>query len=281
MKRLITLVLFSLTFNSYAEGVYRDDTEVIEPAKPQPVKDQITPVVKAFESKYQQAGKPKIALFWNVELIDSVEDQHIKVETISGDIKESSNSLEKSTSGKEGNATLKDGESQMGFNTRKTETTEHLTTDNKRSTTLSEKDMWKSETAFTSLMRKSGVRFIDRNAILRTTALKESTKNLPELETKAVLAKADLLMEVLIAKDPDAPLGWGFKVSVKNLNSGEEVTSLYTEAYPIQRTTTQTKFKASDKGFEKVTYTGKSTVKDIGEALAVDVMSELGQNLRR
>lgn len=268
----IAIIIPSLVF---ADSIYRDELHVILPPKSLPPVDLVTPVIRNFEARYKVAGKPKIALFWNVELIDSLKDKHIKTERVSGNNTDTTNRMEKSTTGAESSAKLIDGEEKSSFNITKTETTDQISTNPKRTINLNERDLWKTETTFTSTMRKAGVRFIDRSAMLRTTALKESTENTRELETKALLGKADLLMEVLMTSDAEAPLGWGFKVSVRDLKSGEEKTSLYTPAHPINNSPVQTEYKATDKGFEKTTYSKQATVNDIGVALAVDVMNAM------
>lgn len=280
MKKIILIMLFAAS-GAAAESQYREDgtAVIVPPEAPVPV-DTVTPIVKKFESAYKAADKPKIALFWNVELVDSVKDKHVKTERISGNITDKVNQMEKTTNGQDNSAKLIDGENRTNFNLTKTELTEQQSVNAKRKPGINERDAWKVETAFTGTMRKAGVRFIDRNSILRTTALKEDTNNLRELETKALLKKADLLMEVLMTKDAEAPLGWGYKVSVRDLKTGEEKTSIYSQAHPIVHGQSKTSYRATDKGFEKVTYSQQSTVGDIGEALAVDVMHEMSANLK-
>lgn len=268
----ITLIIPSV---SIAEGSYRDESPVIDPPKPLQAVDLVTPAIKSFESRYRVAGKPRIALFWNIELSDSLKDKHIKTEKVKGSTTKSVNTLEKTTTGPEGTAKLTDGDDKSNFSITRTEYDDQITTGNKRSTTLSESDMWKAQTAFMNTMRKAGVKFIDRNSILRTTALNENTENLPALETKALIGKANLLMEVLMTKDVDAPLGWGFKVSLRDLKSGEEKDSIYTQAHPMSIAPAQSQFKATNNGFEKLTYQKQATVNDVGIALAVDVMNNM------
>lgn len=281
MKNLaLTLISLIIPCITIAADPYRDESPVMVLPKSLPPVDSITPAIRNFEARYKVAGKPRIALFWNVELVDSLKDKYIKTERVSGNDTATINRMEKSTTGPESTAKLIDGEEKSSFNITKTETTDQLSVNAKRNINLNERDLWKTETTFTSTMRKAGVRFIDRSAMLRTTALKESTENTRELETKALLGKADLLMEILMTKDPDASLGWGFKVSVRDLKSGEEKTSLYTPAHPINNSPVQTEYKATDKGFEKFTYSKQATVNDIGVALAIDVMDAMLPNMK-
>lgn len=277
MKKIgfLLILIFSSTL-LWADENYRDTPPVMEPVKPAIPPDIIDPAIKAFKQYYKKAGYPKIALFWNIELTDSIKDRQVKSETISGSNKESVNKLIKSTTGPEGTANLTDGDETSNFNITRTVSKDTITDNNKRTTSLAESDMWKSQTAFKNILREAGVKFIDRNAILRTTALKENTENLPALETKALLGKADLLMEVLMVRDPDAPLGWGFKVSLLDLNSGEEKSSLYSQARPILTAPAKSEYKATNTGFQKITYQTQATVDDIGVALAVDVMNNTG-----
>ena len=280
MKKIyLTFLLILISSQVLAETRYRDEPLIIDPPKTLVPRDQITPVIKKFEQSYKIAGRPKIALFWNIELSDSLKDRHIKTHRISGETNESVNSLEKTTNGTADTAKLIDGDDKSKFNVTTTDSTEQITTNNKRSTSVSERDMWQAQTAFMNTMRKAGVKFIDRNSILRTTALKESTENLPEIETKALMGKANLLMEVLMTSDKDAPLGWGFKVSVRDLKTGEEKTSLYSQAHPILAVPSQSSYVATDKGYEKIAYQQQATVNDVGVALAIDVMNEMKSDL--
>lgn len=273
---LCTLAAACIAAPSLAASPYREDAPpVMQPPPLAAPVDIITPAIKHFQARYQTTGRPRIALFWNVELVDSLEDQMVKTRRLSGGTHESVNSLEETTAGEAGKAKLVEGEAKSSIDLTATETTRRISANVKRRTELSERDMWKTETSFTSTMREAGVRFIDRNTILRTSALTEGTENTRALETRALLGKADLLMEVLMTQDPDAPLGWGFRMNLRNIKTGEDRASLYTEALPIISTPSRTRFHATDTGFTKVVEEPQATVQDVGRALAVEVMSAI------
>ena len=274
----LTLVFIGVT-NANAEPVYRDEEKVLEPPKVVVPPDQIRPAIADFSKLYKKAHSPKIALFWNMALSDSVKDNQVKTVKITGSSKDSINTSEQNTSGLKGAMKLTDGDEISKFNITKTESNEKVSENNQRSTTLTERDMLKTQTSFMNTMRRAGVRFIDRNSILRVSAISEKAESTPELETKALLHKADLLMEVIMVKDDDAPLGWGFKMSLKNLKTGEEKSALYTLARPLASSSVHSEYRATDTGFEKITYQPKSTIEDVGASLAVDVMSEIGSKL--
>jgi hypothetical protein len=259
------VVIWLSNSKANAEPVYRDDAKVIEPPKPVMPPDKITPAINEFSKLYKKAHSPKIVLFWNMMLTDSVKDSQNTV-NISGNSKISG-----------GSKTAEDSK----FSVTKSESKGQTDINGKRNTTLPERDMWKVQTVFMNTMRDAGVRFIDRNSILRTTALKENTDNISELETKALLNKANLYMEVLLTRDEPAPIGWGFKVSLRDLNTGEELSSIYTQAQPVNVKVSNSQYHATDNGFEKATYKEELTIRDIGEALAFDVMSDIGPALNQ
>lgn len=263
-----------------AESPYRDDVSpVVEPPRQEAPPDVVSPVIKQFQERYRSAGRPRIALFWNVELVDTLDDQVVKTTRTKTQSDDSENHLTKTTNEEAGAATLVDGETASATETVKTEATQRVSANVKRSTSLSERDIWKTETAFRAELRNAGVRLLDRNTIMRITALIAGTENTRAVEAKALVGKADLLMEVLTTEDPAAPLGWGFRVNVLDVHTGEERSSFYSEAMPVATTPARVSFKATSNGFEKVIQQPPMTVSDVGRALALNVMTEAGPGL--
>lgn len=232
---------------------------------------------RQFASVYAAAGHPRVALFWNTTLNEDVVDHKVSRTNVQGGTTRNWNSMDKTTAGEAGSATLRDGDEKRTTNTTTT-SGDMVTNKDKRKAPLAESDAWKLETAFATTMRTANVRFIDRSTIIRMTHAqqgKNATSDSHTIEAKALLGKADMFMEVLMARDNEAPLGWGFRVSLKDVNSGTQLASFYSKAEPDLGPAPEPYFVATNKGFEKVTTQVNATVEDIGRALARDVMRDL------
>jgi hypothetical protein len=284
MVALLTMMAVSSAVN--AESQYRSTgAPVLEPP-PAPRWDGGAAAFEAtrrqFAATYVAAGSPRIALFWNMSLSEDVVDHKVSRTSVQGGTTRSSNSLEKKTAGEAGSATLRDGDEKSTTNTTTT-SGEMVTNKDKRNAPLAESDAWKLETAFATAMRTANVHFIDRSTIIRMTHAqqgKDATSDSHTIEAKALLGRADMFMEVLMAKDNEAPLGWGFRVSLTDINTGTQLASFYSTAVPNLGPAPKPYFVATNKGFEKVTPQQVSaTVEDIGHALARDAMLDLQGSL--
>lgn len=252
---------------------------VIEPAPAAPARGSTDAVRQRFAQQYEAAGRPRIALFWNVQLIDSTEDRTVKVDRIQGGAGSRSSTSAQSTSGPVGQGSLRESSSETQVNMVRSQSTERVSDNPRRSTSLAERDMWQAETAFTSLMRTAGVRLVDRSTIIRTAAARDGTgSSTRTIETKALLGRADLLMEVLLTPDPKAPLGWGFRVDLKHIDSGEIRMSMYAEALPTDLPPPRVSYRAAPQGgYERVVESPSIGVDEIGRALGAQVMGMIGQ----
>jgi hypothetical protein len=92
------------------------------------------------------------------------------------------------------------------------------------------------------------------------------------------MGRAELLLEIIMVKDANAPLGAAFKVVVTELKSGEEIASLYTLARP-ELFPPPGRYVVTDTGFEWRQPGVQVGVADIGVALSREVMQALGQHL--
>ncbi len=268
-----------------AQPQYRTDLPpVLEPPAPAPriaMGEQTRP---RFQQQYEAAGRPRIALFWNVELVDSVEDRMVRTDRLQGGASSRGTDTVQSTAGLAGSATTRESGSGTNIDLVRTQSTERVSDNVRRSTSLAERDLWLAETGFTATMRSAGVRLIDRNTIIRTTAARDGVgNNVRTIETKALQGKADLLMEVLLTPDPKAPLGWGFRVNLKHIDTGEIRMSMYAEAQPADLPPPRVSYRASPQGgYDRVVETPRIGVDEIGRALGEQAMAMIGaqQGLR-
>ena len=212
--------------------------------------------VKAFGEHYRSAGRPRIALFWNVALADVVANEKVKQSTTVG------------TSSKSGpiNAT----ETQREF---------EVDTTRRHMSSITEADAWRIESGFIARMSQAGVQFVDRATMLRLTQAKEGESgNVRLVEAKALAAMADLLLEVLSTRDAQAPGGYGFRVTLRDLKTGQQRAAFYSQAVP-EVPAPERRYVAGPSGFVPAPQPAV-TIDEVGGALALDTMREFVGRLR-
>jgi len=154
-----------------------------------------------------------------------------------------------------------------------------------RATALSERESAMLERAFVGEMSRGGMRFVDRALVMRVTAASQHRAGGEQqlIETDAMLKFADVMLEVLLVEDRDAPAGYAFDVRAKDLRQGMSVASLYSRALPYARPMGQGAWRAGAEGYEfrQPPPPPPPTMADIGQALARDLMVELTGNWRR
>ena len=139
---------------------------------------------------------------------------------------------------------------------------------------LLERDAIVFERAFETEMRSTDMRLVDRTMAVRTTATEKSGSSQQQLEAEAIRSKADLLLQILFIVDNQAPLGYGFDVTVRDIASGMVLTSFYTVAAPSPQPMPQA-YVATAKGFERPT-PPQLTLDDVAIELAHQIMNQVG-----
>lgn len=232
-----------------------------------------------FLGAYTAARKPKVILFWNRKFDDRFSAPTQDVDITRKDKRRNYRYFEQATKKPAGTATMFDGDefsSETKVHTKRTEVMEAP----ERQTDLSERNSIELETAFREQMRRGGVSFVDRDTVVRTTHAKGATKsNDPkEVETTAVLESADLLLEILFVPDSDGPIGYGFRVSVRNIESGVESVAFYTLGRPWVPALPG-RYVATTKGYEWSQSKAQAGIQDVGAALADELMDRLAPRL--
>lgn len=265
---LISLLLLNAWQLANA-GPYRDDEP---PTLSAPVREERddTPVLDAFAKSYKAAGKPRVALFWNRELTDQLKR---KTESVSKDTQRfSSTDSDDLVSDSSGTHRLHEYDSLKESVSKQTE---NEYDDNHRDG-LNEKGDTILRTVFRDMMASAGVHFVDRTLMMRTTAAKNDSKDSQLTETKGLIGKADWLMEIVLVHDADAPLKYGFKVSVKSLKKSQVLAEFYTQALPQPQG--KQPYVATSNGFERAP-ARQPGVHDIGYSLGLEVMRQLALSL--
>lgn len=271
------LLILLVAGPALGQSQHRDQQPpVLEQPAAAPVPDRSKEILTDFRSAYRAAGAPRIALFWNVVLTDQVAEGTVSSSRIRGDKTQTVNRLEQTTSGEAGSSRLVDGDDRRTMDVTINRTSR--TTDSaKRGMPFAERDAWLMETAFTKWLLEGGADLIDRNLIMRITAAameSDKDRDVRTVESKALVGKAHLLLEVLITPDTDSPLGWGFRCSLREIQTGRLRGSFYTKAIP-ELPKPPARFVATNRGYERVDDKPVVTVDHVGRKLALDAMDQL------
>jgi hypothetical protein len=143
-----------------------------------------------------------------------------------------------------------------------------------------EKWMWAFEEAVLNPFLQSSAVMVDRAVIMRNTAAKSGKQDDPyawmavrKVEMDALHGSADVFAELLISADSSAPCGYEFKAQAKDVNTGQilaNVTSL-----GLKKSVSNTRWVATNTGYEKKTETRDLALQEIAEDLALELMDAL------
>lgn len=274
MRLALALALFAAL---PAAAQYRaEQRPVMEPQPAPAAEDRSKEIRESFQSAYRAAGAPRMALFWNVLLTDQVAEGTTTSSRVRGETNQTVNRLEQETAGEAGTSRLVDGDSR-----RTTDVTinrsSRATDSSRRGMPLAERDAWLLETAFTKTLMEGGANLIDRSIIIRLAALDLDPgkgRDQRTAESKALLGKADVLLEILMTRDTESPLGWGFRCTLREINTGRLKGSFYSRAIPVVAKP-PARFAATTTGFQRVDVRPVLDVHDVGRKLALDTMNEL------
>lgn len=240
-------------------------------------------IINNFKNTYKNAGKPKIAVFWNHVFDDSLSQWHAnKRAHISRkeklDIDYDSTGKDKTTK------TLSladrvDVEQQFThcdngvcYQTLKPKS---YAGDNMQSKT----EEFEFNSGFVSVFLQGNAKLLDRAAIMRLEQRSEryKDKGIEEadrqmVETDALIDRAEYLAEINYSNKVDAQLGVEFLVTIKKVKSGEIIAMFRTEALPIDLESPTAQFEATPNGFVKKITNQLATPKQVGQQLAYETM---------
>jgi hypothetical protein len=230
-----------------------------------------------FSSAYARAGRPTIAVLWNREFTDMLQ-QHsasqVSIDTlragaVSGEAVRVPGYAAAQVSGAAvGNTTI---------------TTQDVKTQQAQRSSPVERVDLQMRSAFMQTMASSGVRLVDRNVVMRTTAAKQKGGGLDsqQIETDALTKHARLLMEVLNTRDAASPTGWATYVSIKRLADGVVLAEGYMDGrLPEDAPKPAPRFEADPRGgFREIVK--PVTVGDTGKLVAEQTLARLGEALNR
>lgn len=268
--KLSFITLLSIVCIEGQTTEYRDDEPETILAPKQATQDD-SELINSFAVRYKAKGKPRVALFWNREQTDVLVRHKESVTRNTQSI--SATGSENTVNSYSGSHTLQEV---SGLSEGVVKQTEKEIDDNDRSG-LSEKDDAIVHSKFLEVLSLAGVRLVDRNMMLRTTAASNKSTDTQISETKGLEGKADWLMEILLVNDSYAPLGYGFKVTVKGIKNSVLISEFYTKALPYLPSK-QPFIAIPGAGFQRAP-TPMMDVNQIGQSLGLEVIRYLGISL--
>jgi len=147
-------------------------------------------------------------------------------------------------------------------------------TDRKRGG-LKETEVWRFQSKFIDSFLGAGAKVVDRSSAIRLTAVSKTAGSTPDtqrVETQALQGYADLLVEVLLAKNGKQPI---FKLTVKDINNGQLVAQVFSD--DKSNSGKELKFEPDPGGgFREVTQPD-SRPSDFAHELAIMLMSSLNK----
>jgi len=264
------------------QGVYAADTMAEE-------RDNAEAVAERFRGAYLKAQQPRMAVYLNRALSDEVREWKAAERiVVTGQLK-AREAYEKtgSADGRPAILAASAGEEQEP-NGRKTlagqlaadaqysASWQTLAEDAPRSA-VGEAWSWALEDGFSQPLLEAGTRLVDRATILRLTAAGQDNPTDPsgqlavkQVEMSALKGYADLLVEILVADRYETAGEYEFKVSVKEVQSGQilaQATTLYPGGKKHGR-----QYAATSRGFvpEEDPYrTGQGLAFELMESLAM------------
>ena len=273
--RICWTVLF-LAVGSANAQMRQNVPGVVEPP-PRSVTDP-TPAMENFRKIYIAAKKPRIAVFWNRAFNDELSTVYEERGQLTNRTRSGSSVTSDSYASPYGSSSIvqRDGMSEQVIDTRNG--TKRI--DNpQRATDLQESTEWRLEGGFEGPMISAGALLVDRATMMRLSKAgmgADERANVQSVEASALVGKADILMEILISRDPQSPTGYSYRVDAKRVADGTIVTRFVTTATP--RSANEKHYYANERGFSATTI--PPSADEVGEQLAIEAMTALATALR-
>lgn len=253
-------------------GAMRDGLPAVMDAPP-PEADPSIATRSRFSSAYARARSPRFVIFWNRAFTDEVATAYEGYARTDA----------RSRSSGEASSESYDGESYGEYSDRSRSTVEtrvgtRRVDSGRRDTAAPEAVDFDVEQAFTGALSAAGARLIDRTSILRTTGMERGAgalANVQDIETRAVLGKAEIVLEVVQMDDPRADDGVRFKVVARDVAGGRILVQFATDARPPVG---RMPLVAGASGFVRATPRAAGP-RDIGRQLAIETMAQLAGRL--
>lgn len=211
-------------------GLYRSGLpEVIEPRPQADLRRERVGVIAAFARAYGEQHSPRIALFWNRSFDDRLSDWRSAVRvTTTRDVQ--LNAMHRRDGGGQGLVVLGDGdENAIDVRLRDRRVSElevaNLAPARHQLPAGTEAGL---RSGFTQTLLEAGAVLVNRAMIMRLTqdAGGGGAVDSQQIETRALLGHADLVVEVMLQPSSGAPLDMTCQVNVKEVATGRIIASV-------------------------------------------------------
>jgi hypothetical protein len=234
----------------------------------------------AFSAAYGRAGQPTIAVLWNREFTDMLQQSsaaQLQVETVRSNAATAQVDRVDAHRSMHGSAQMQGAAVSSSTLTAQT----LRSTQAARSGPAERMDL-EMRAAFMQTMASAGVRLVDRNVVMRTTAARQGGRehDSQHVETEALTRHARLLMEILNTRDDRSPTGWSMYVSIKRLADGVVLSEGFLDGkVPADAPKPAPRFEADPRGgFREIL--PPNTTADVARRQAEQTLARLGQALR-
>lgn len=222
----------------------------------------------AFRSAYEAEGAPRLAVFWNRAFSDRLSQWTALTRVVTSEQGRITGTL----FDMDNNALI------QGNNTAQAEV---LNPETSRAGFDTERANMAFESAYVTPLQSHGARIIDRATVMRLTQSEmrndEGLTYRPDaqlVETDALINYTDLIAEILMVRDPEAVLGAAFRVQVKDVRTGELVTSFLSRGEAPKTGGAPKEWVATDSGFQPRAEKAP-TPEDVARRLSYETMERL------
>jgi hypothetical protein len=266
---LASLAAWAQQAASIPESAYRKgEPEVLTPVPAAPINAAPKFDSTVFKTAYQRAGQPTMVVLWNREFSDN----NVRAGVAAGEtIRLPGQTATQVNAAAISNTTI---------------STQDVKTQQASRNVPVERIDLQVRSAFMQTIVSAGVKLVDRNIIMRTSAAKQKGANLDsqQVETEAFVKHSKLLMEVLNTRDAASPTGWATYVSIKRLADGVVLAEGYMDGSVTEEAVKPPpKFEADARGgFREVAVAAKPiNIADVGTRAAQQTLIRLGEALTR
>lgn len=277
----LTLAAHAQTAAQIPASAYRaGEPDVITPP-PLPAANPQRFQRAAFASAYARARRPAVAVLWNREYSDMLEQTTVSRARVDSVQVRHGETLGLATQRRGLGMAYGEAESVSVASTSVT-VGDVKTSQARRAGPVERVDL-QMRAAFLQTMASAGVRLVDRNVVVRSVAARKKAKadalDSQQVEAEAMASHAQLLMEVLATRDVAAPTGWSIFVSIKRLADGLVLAEGYMDGQlPPDAPKPPPRFEADPGGGYRQAVQ-PDTVADVGRRMGEQTLARLGEAL--
>lgn len=191
-----------------------------------------TELVGRFASAYANNGKPRLALYWNRQLSETLNEWYSDTRVVSRT---------------ESNSTMS-GEINLDKQASSQNTVEiQRRAQDRRRGQVSESFEWEFQDGFLAPFLDAGATILDRAAIVRFTGADMQTTNENLVEVRALQGKADFLLEILVAPNWQSTTGYELRTRILEVKTGRIVAMVNSKS--LREWNPEKQVVATDRGF--------------------------------